>query len=90
MDLNKDAYGQEVWAFFQGKESNEKRGRMPGQIRIRIRFKKYIGDWFDYLLVSKGQMKDILKGTGWKVRKYMEILRSFHSPGTSDSPRHIK
>lgn len=57
---------------------NEKRGRMPGQLRIRIRFKKYIGDWSDYLLVSKDQMKDILKGTGWKVRKFIDSDKSIY------------
>lgn len=45
---------------------------MPGQLRIRVRFRNYIGDWFDYLLVSKNQMKDILKDTGWKVRKFID------------------
>lgn len=50
---------------------NKKRGRMAGQLRIRVRFKKHIGDWFDYLLVSKAEMKDILKGTGWKIRKFI-------------------
>lgn len=57
---------------------NEKRGRMPGQLRIRIRFKKYIGNWFDYLLVSKDQMKNILKGTGWKVRKFIDSDKSIY------------
>lgn len=57
---------------------NEKRGRMPGQLRIRIRFKEYIGDWFDYLLVSKDQMKEILKGTGWKIRKFIDSGKSIY------------
>jgi cyclopropane fatty-acyl-phospholipid synthase-like methyltransferase len=51
---------------------NKKRGRMAGQLRIRIRFRTYIGDWFDYLIVSKEEMEDILKGTGWKVKKYID------------------
>jgi SAM-dependent methyltransferase len=51
---------------------NKKRGRMPGQLRIRIRFRNYIGDWFDYLLVSKKEMKEILKDTGWKVKKFID------------------
>lgn len=50
---------------------NKKRGRMPGQIRMRLRFKKCIGDWFDYLFVSKDELKDIIKGTGWKVKKFI-------------------
>jgi len=51
---------------------NRKRGRMAGQLKIRIRFRNYTGDWFDYLLVSKNEMKDILKDTGWKVRKFVD------------------
>jgi hypothetical protein len=42
---------------------NRLRRRMPGQIRIRIRFERCVGRWFDYLLVSPAEMADILKGT---------------------------
>lgn len=55
---------------------NKKRGRMPGQLRIRIRFKEYIGDWFDYLLVSKKEMQEILRDTGWKVKKFIDSKNS--------------
>ena len=48
---------------------NRQRGRMAGQLRIRIRFRDYVGSWFDYLIVSQTEMRDILRGTGWKVRK---------------------
>ncbi len=51
---------------------NVKRGRMPGQIRIRVRFGKVIGDWFDYLFVSPNEMKMILEGTGWRIRKIID------------------
>lgn len=50
---------------------NRKRGRMSGQVRIRIRYGKLIGPWFDYLMVSREEMKRILKGTGWKVKKFL-------------------
>ncbi|MCP4584278.1 MAG: class I SAM-dependent methyltransferase, partial [candidate division Zixibacteria bacterium] len=49
---------------------NRKRGKMSGQIKIRIRHKKTIGNWFEYLLVSKKEMADILRGTGWKTSQY--------------------
>jgi len=55
---------------------NKKRGRMPGQLRIRVRFEKYIGDWFDYLLVSKKEMKEIVKNTGWEVKKFIDSEKS--------------
>lgn len=57
---------------------NKKRGRMPGQLRIRVRFKTYIGEWFDYLLVSKDEMKKILKGTGWKIEKFIDSGKSIY------------
>ena len=47
---------------------NRQRGRMPGQIRIRVRFQDVVGPWFDYLLVSPNEMRDILRGTGWTLK----------------------
>ncbi len=52
-------------------ELNKRRGRMPGQVRIRIRYKKYSTPWFDYLLVSRKEMKQIVDKTGWKVRRFL-------------------
>ena len=69
---NVDPYKTEDPVHLQYHKLNKKRGRMPGQLRIRIRFRNYVGDWFDYLLVSKQEMKEILKDTGWKVKKLME------------------
>ena len=46
---------------------NKKRGRMPGQIRLRVRFGKIIGDWFDYLLVSPKEMESLLNNSDWEI-----------------------
>jgi hypothetical protein len=51
---------------------NRKKGRMPGQIRLRVRYKKYVTPWSDYLFVSKNEMKKILKGTGWEVKRFID------------------
>lgn len=51
---------------------NKKRGRMPGQIRMRVRFGKIVGEWFDYLFVSPDEMKDILAGTAWQIEELIE------------------
>jgi SAM-dependent methyltransferase len=55
---------------------NKKRGRMSGQLKIRVRFEKYISDWFDYLLISQKEMKEILEGTGWKIKKFINSKSS--------------
>lgn len=48
---------------------NRSRGRMGGQIRLRILFRKCRSPWFDYLFVSDVELRRILKGTGWKLRE---------------------
>ncbi len=53
-------------------EFNRARGRMAGQARLRVRYKKYVTPWFDYLMVSKKEMRHILEGTGWDVAKFID------------------
>ena len=55
---------------------NRKRGRMPGQVRIRIRYLTYASPWFDYLLVSKHEMMKILRRTGWKLSRVIPSKKS--------------
>ena len=52
---------------------NRRRGRMSGQTRLRVRYQTYATPWFDYLLVSPDEMKQLLEGTSWRVAK---IFRS--------------
>ena len=59
-------------------ESNRKRGRMSGQIRFRVRFRQYATPWYDYLMVSKDEMEEILQDTGWKVKKYIDSEMSYY------------
>jgi hypothetical protein len=51
---------------------NRNRGRMPGQLKIRVRYQRYVGTWFDYLLVSKTELKEILRDTGWGIRRFID------------------
>jgi SAM-dependent methyltransferase len=52
-------------------KANRKRGRMSGQIRLRIRYKNVKGPWMDYLLVSREEMRSLVKGTGWKISRFI-------------------
>ncbi len=60
-------------------ELNRKRGRMSGQIRLRVRYKTYATPWFDYFLVSRNEMAEIVSGTRWRVGHFAE----------SDGPYYI-
>lgn len=50
---------------------NKQRGRMAGQVRIRVRYQKYMTPWFDYLFVSRREMEKVLRGTRWAVRRFI-------------------
>jgi SAM-dependent methyltransferase len=50
---------------------NRRRGRMSGQVRIRIRYRTYATPWFDYLLVSKVEMRELITGTGWRIERFL-------------------
>jgi SAM-dependent methyltransferase len=68
----RDPYKTDNPAHLEYHNLNKKKGRMGGQVRIRSRFRKYVGQWFDYLMVSKKEMKEIIKETGWKARQFID------------------
>jgi SAM-dependent methyltransferase len=55
---------------------NRCRGRMAGQVRLRVRYKKFSSKWFDYLLVSQDEMMKIAEGTGWHVERFVDSAGS--------------
>ncbi len=53
-------------------ERNRARGRMCGQYRHRERYRNLKGPWFDWLFVSRDEMREIVAGTGWMIREFIE------------------
>jgi SAM-dependent methyltransferase len=51
---------------------NRDRGRMAGQVRLRIRYRQFRGGWFDYLFASPGEVRSIVEKTGWTVSEFLE------------------
>ncbi len=51
---------------------NRRRGRMPGQVRIRVRYRTWKTPWFNYLLVSKKEMRRLVHGTGWSIERFID------------------
>jgi hypothetical protein len=51
---------------------NRERGRMSGQIHLRVRTGKRKSPWFDYLMVSPQEMAKILAGTGWMITNLIQ------------------
>lgn len=51
---------------------NRRRGRMAGQIRIRIRYRQLKTPWFDFFMVSPDELEELLAGTGWSLTRTIE------------------
>jgi SAM-dependent methyltransferase len=68
---SRDPYKPDVKEHRAYHERNRRRGRMPGQVRLRVRYQKCATPWYDYLLVSEPEMQDILQGTGWRISRVL-------------------
>jgi SAM-dependent methyltransferase len=51
---------------------NRERGRMSGQIRIRVRYRDLATPWFDYLMVSPDELRQLAEPAGWRVARTLE------------------
>lgn len=47
--------------------ANRRRGRMPGQLRLRTRYHRAATPWFWWLYVSPAELRGLLQGTGWRM-----------------------
>jgi hypothetical protein len=57
---------------------NREQGKPPGQVRIRVRYKRYVTPWFDLLMVSKDELLQITNGTGWELRETIDDERGLY------------
>lgn len=53
-------------------ERNRHQGRLGGRLRIRVRYRHWATAWFDYLLLSRAELEELVEGTGWEVFRYVE------------------
>jgi SAM-dependent methyltransferase len=50
-------------------QRNRRRGRMPGQLRVRVRYRELTTPWVDWLQVSPEQLREVLGGTAWGLAR---------------------
>jgi len=82
-----DPYATEDPEHLAYHESNRRRGRMDGQLRIRIRYRKLATPWFDYLFVSEDELRGLLDGTGWRLARRIEDGGPFYVAVIEKEPR---
>ncbi len=47
--------------------ANLRQGRMSGQMRLRLRHRLLVTDWYDYLFASLQELEELTEGTGWQL-----------------------
>lgn len=50
-------------------ETNRARNKPPGLVRIKVKYKEYVTNWFDLWLVTLTELDRITKRSGWRVDK---------------------
>lgn len=68
----RDPYKTELPEHLEYHARNRDKGRMSGEAKIRVRYKRYVTPWIDFLMVSKEEMKAILEGTDWEVSDFID------------------
>ena len=48
-------------------ERNRQRGRLGGQLRLRLRYRELATHWFDYLVCTPEELRELLHGTDWRL-----------------------
>lgn len=67
-----DPYGTDDPLHLAYHERNRRRGRMPGELRLRVRYRDTATPWFAYLLASPDEMRALVKGTGWTLARLIK------------------
>lgn len=67
---------------------NRAKGRMSGQIRMRVRYKTYKSPWFDYLFLSREELDDLLDGSGWWVAEVIATDGPSYAVEITHAPDH--
>jgi SAM-dependent methyltransferase len=73
-----DPYKTEDEAHLRYQERNRQRGRMPGELRIRVRYRDLVDPWFEYLIVSPEEMAELVEGTGWRINRLVRDEGSYY------------
>ena len=63
-----DPYGTTDPVHVDYHRRNRERGRLGGQLRLRLRYRLLATGWFDYLNCSVDELAKLLEGTRWAIK----------------------
>lgn len=66
-----DPYGTDDPVHLTYHEGNRQRGRMAGQITIRVRYRRLATEWFDLLWTSPDELEQLARAAGWRISEIL-------------------
>lgn len=51
---------------------NRARGRPPGLVRVRVRYRELATPWFEYRFFTRDELADLAHATGWRLAEVVE------------------
>jgi SAM-dependent methyltransferase len=73
-----DPYGTTDPVHVAYHERNRRRGRLGGQLRLRLRYRDLATGWFDYLVCSPGELAALVEGTPWRLADVDDADRPYY------------
>ncbi|GLY07186.1 hypothetical protein Acsp01_75650 [Actinoplanes sp. NBRC 101535] len=73
-----DPYGTRDPVHVAYHERNRARGRLGGQLRLRLRYREVATGWFDYLNCSAAELEALVAGTAWRLKSIDERDRPYY------------
>jgi SAM-dependent methyltransferase len=73
-----DPYGTTDPVHVSYHRRNRARGRLGGQLRLRLRYRLVATEWFDYLNCSVEELESLLAGTPWRLTSVDDADRPYY------------
>jgi SAM-dependent methyltransferase len=73
-----DPYGTSDPVHVAYHRRNRERGRLGGQLRLRLRYRLQATEWFDYLNCSVDELRTLLEGTPWRLKSIDDADRPYY------------
>jgi SAM-dependent methyltransferase len=73
-----DPYGTSDPVHVAYHRRNRERGRLGGQLRLRLRYRLQATEWFDYLNCSVDELRALLEGTPWRLKSIDDADRPYY------------
>jgi hypothetical protein len=73
-----DPYGTTDPVHVSYHRRNRSRGRLGGQLRLRLRYRLLATEWFDYLACSTEELEGLVDGTPWRLASIDDADRPYY------------